>query len=128
MDASYTQATNQLRVVVKCGRKEKYGQSAATFFNQGIGNDPIHLVGESPDTRTVRYLPSRLNFAIEGTLGIDGGDYDVYLAQYGAGAHNPWFFGSTSLQGVPNKMRDGILGGAYTVRASGYSSFTISKR
>jgi hypothetical protein len=129
VDACYTSKTtkHELTIDVKCGRNDKYGKTAAQFFNDGIGNDANHLVGDPTDTRTARHLPFKVNFAIRGTLSIDGTDYDVCFAQYHSGAFNPWFFGSRSLVGDPRKMTDGTLGGAYAVKASGYSSFKITR-
>lgn len=83
---------NKMVIDVICGRSNKYGQKAASFFNEGIGKNPDHFI-----CAVKHDLQSTVNFAFNGKLIFNAIEMEVYIAQSSYGSTNYWMLGSKDL-------------------------------
>jgi hypothetical protein len=78
----------QLSIDVNCGRHQSGGPQ--TWFGNWIADNQAPFIDASNQNWPSNKL--WLNFAVSGTLSIDGNNYGICLAQYGAGeGQNPWY-------------------------------------
>jgi len=87
-----------LELLVKAGRKGSYDN--ANWFDSNVSNATCTADNLAP-------LPDGLNFALTGTLTINGNSYPVTIGQGHYGAFNNWWIGGPGWV-FPNKSTCGI--------------------
>lgn len=76
---------------VKCGRKGSLYPLA--WFQNSIQNSPI------ASTRYPYVEPHSMNFAVNGTMRINGTDYAITIGQVGIGLRNVWYMSGVGFTG-----------------------------
>ena len=113
-------AENSLQIVVSAGRHGS--DECANWFKKYVNSDyyrMIHTLGGSN-------LPSKLNFAITGTLYINNQAFEICLGQGHNSDGNNWHLASVDLN-ADNNAKNGRLG-EFELDQSGSHEFKVSVR
>lgn len=108
------------KIVVKAGRKGS--EECAKWFKDYVASDYENMIHTSGGDN----LPDKLNFAIKGTLTIDGQNYEICLGQghRSSTSENNWHLASKSI--VADKdAKNGTLG--IRLLQNGTHAFDLSK-
>ena len=109
---------------VNAGRKGS--KEVAQWYIDSVGRDSTHMI----HTMGGDAVPEKLNFAIKGTLTINGNAFEVCIGQGHHGDNNNWHLASQALKADANN-KSGTIGNSLTnsfrITQTGTYGFNLSQ-
>jgi hypothetical protein len=104
---------------IEAGRKGS--SDCADWYKESVGKNSDHMI----HTEGGDHSPDKLNFAIKGTLTLDGTEYTICLGQGHNSNGNNWHLASSSIEADENG-KNGELNSQYRLSQDGSNAMVIT--